>query len=171
MQGMTKKYPGCIANNGVTLKIKHGEVHALLGENGAGKSTLMKMLYGVVKPDQGDMFFNGRIMNIKQPADARDLGIGMVFQHFSLFETLTVAQNIELALGDLAGHSSTLAGRITKNINTLWYAIRSTQIGFNTFNWRASTSRNRAVFVIRYSTTYFRRTHLSTYPTRSLCII
>ena len=114
MQGMTKQYPGCIANNDVTLKIKHGEVHALLGENGAGKSTLMKMLYGVVKPDQGDMFFNGRIMNIKEPADARDLGIGMVFQHFSLFETLTVAQNIELALGDLAGHSSTLAGRITK---------------------------------------------------------
>ena len=60
MQGMTKQYPGCIANNDVTLKIKHGEVHALLGENGAGKSTLMKMLYGVVKPDQGDMFFNGR---------------------------------------------------------------------------------------------------------------
>jgi len=114
MQGMTKQYPGCIANNDVTLKIKHGEVHALLGENGAGKSTLMKMLYGVVKPDQGDMFFNGHIMNIKEPADARDLGIGMVFQHFSLFETLTVAQNIELALGDLAGHRSTLAGRITK---------------------------------------------------------
>ena len=114
MQGMTKQYPGCIANNDVTLKIKHGEVHALLGENGAGKSTLMKMLYGVVKPDQGDMFFNGRIMNIKEPADARDLGIGMVFQHFSLFETLTVAQNIELSLGNLAGHSSTLAGRIIK---------------------------------------------------------
>eukprot|EP00493_Phyllostaurus_siculus_P025964 UN26309 len=73
MQGMTKQYPGCIANDGVTIKIKHGEVHALLGENGAGKSTLMKMLYGVVKPDQGDMFFNGRKMDIKEPADAREL--------------------------------------------------------------------------------------------------
>jgi len=114
MQGMTKHYPGCIANDGVTIKIKHGEVHALLGENGAGKSTLMKMLYGVVKPDQGDMFFNGRVMNIKEPAGARELGIGMVFQHFSLFETLTVAQNIALALGDLAGHSSSLASRISK---------------------------------------------------------
>lgn len=114
MQGMTKRYPGCIANDGVTIKIKHGEVHALLGENGAGKSTLMKMLYGVVKPDQGDMFFNGRVMNIKQPADARDLGIGMVFQHFSLFETLTVAQNIELSLGKLAGRGSALASRISK---------------------------------------------------------
>ncbi|WP_247655218.1 ATP-binding cassette domain-containing protein [Pseudoalteromonas sp. MMG007] len=114
MQGMTKHYLGCIANDGVTIKIKHGEVHALLGENGAGKSTLMKMLYGVVKPDQGDMFFNGRVMNIKEPADARELGIGMVFQHFSLFETLTVSQNIALALGDLAGHSSSLASRIRK---------------------------------------------------------
>jgi ABC-type uncharacterized transport system ATPase subunit len=98
MQGMTKQDPECIANNDVTLKIKQGEVHALLGENGAGKSTLIKALYGVGKPDQGDMFFNGRVMNIKELADARDLGIGKVFQHCSLFETLTVSQNIAVAL-------------------------------------------------------------------------
>lgn len=112
MEGMTKEYPGLKANDGVHLTIKHGEVHALLGENGAGKSTLMKMLYGVVKPDQGRILWNGTHVQIKNPADARSLGIGMVFQHFSLFETLTIAENIALALGEQAGHPNTLSRRI-----------------------------------------------------------
>lgn len=112
MQGMTKEYPGCIANDGVDLTIKHGEIHALLGENGAGKSTLMKMLYGVVKPDQGEILWNGRTTTINAPVKARSLGIGMVFQHFSLFETLTIADNIALALGEQAGHPKTLSRRI-----------------------------------------------------------
>ncbi|MCU4676025.1 ABC transporter ATP-binding protein [Catenovulum sp. 2E275] len=112
MQGISKSYPGCKANDNISLEIGHGEIHALLGENGAGKSTLMKVLYGVVKPDQGVILFNGEAVEINQPADARALGIGMVFQHFSLFETLTVKENIELALGKQAGNSSTLAQRI-----------------------------------------------------------
>ena len=112
MQGITKQYPGCKANDDIELKIKHGEIHALLGENGAGKSTLMKILYGVVKPDRGDVLWNGRPANITEPASARALGIGMVFQHFSLFESLTIAENIALALGQQAGAAATLASRI-----------------------------------------------------------
>lgn len=98
LHNITKRYPGCIANQAVELKVGSGEIHALLGENGAGKSTLMKIIYGVVKPDEGSMFWQGERVSIKGPAHARDLGIGMVFQHFSLFETLTVAENIALSL-------------------------------------------------------------------------
>ncbi|WP_448554724.1 ABC transporter ATP-binding protein [Thalassotalea montiporae] len=112
MQGISKQYPGCKANDDIELQIKHGEIHALLGENGAGKSTLMKILYGVVKPDQGEILWNGRVASINEPADARALGIGMVFQHFSLFESLTIAENIALALGEQAGQPATLASRI-----------------------------------------------------------
>lgn len=112
MISVTKTYPGCIANDSINLVIGHGEIHALLGENGAGKSTLMKILYGVTKPDAGSIIWNGKETKITSPADARALGIGMVFQHFSLFETLTVKENIELALGDQAGHPGTLAQRI-----------------------------------------------------------
>jgi len=95
---VTKAYPGCIANDAVSLKVEPGEIHALLGENGAGKSTLMKMIYGVVKPDSGQMTWNDREVVISGPAQARQLGMGMVFQHFSLFETLTVTENIALYL-------------------------------------------------------------------------
>ncbi len=95
---VTKAYPGCVANDAVSLKVEPGEIHALLGENGAGKSTLMKMIYGVVKPDSGQMTWNDREVVITGPAHARQLGMGMVFQHFSLFETLTVTENIALYL-------------------------------------------------------------------------
>jgi ABC-type uncharacterized transport system ATPase subunit len=95
---LTKVYPGCIANDAVSLQVAPGEIHALLGENGAGKSTLMKMIYGVVKPDAGQMQWNDKEVSISGPAHARQLGMGMVFQHFSLFETLTVTENIALYL-------------------------------------------------------------------------
>lgn len=98
LNNITKRYPGCIANQSVNLEVASGEIHALLGENGAGKSTLMKIIYGVVKPDDGVMHWQGEEVSVKGPAHARDLGIGMVFQHFSLFETLTVAENIALSL-------------------------------------------------------------------------
>ncbi|MBI3561520.1 MAG: ABC transporter ATP-binding protein [Gammaproteobacteria bacterium] len=95
---ISKRYPGVVANDGISLKVFPGEIHALLGENGAGKSTLMKIVYGVTKPDAGTILWENRYQNINSPAEARRLGIGMVFQHFSLFETLTVAENIALAL-------------------------------------------------------------------------
>lgn len=112
MLGITKRYPGCLANDRVDLRISPGEIHALLGENGAGKSTLMKIIYGVVQPDAGEIRWQGEALRVRDPAQARALGIGMVFQHFSLFETLTVAENIALALGREAGTPKQLEPRI-----------------------------------------------------------
>jgi simple sugar transport system ATP-binding protein len=100
LAGIRKAYPAVVANDGIDLEVLPGEIHAVLGENGAGKSTLMKIIYGVVKPDQGAIYWNGERVEIASPAHARRLGIGMVFQHFSLFETLTVAENIALAVED-----------------------------------------------------------------------
>ncbi|SDI73271.1 ABC transporter ATP-binding protein [Pseudomonas panipatensis] len=112
LRAISKRYPGCLANDRVDLSIQPGEIHALLGENGAGKSTLMKIIYGVTRPDSGELFWDGRAVTVKDPAQARALGIGMVFQHFSLFDTLSVAENIALALGAGAGTPKQLAPRI-----------------------------------------------------------
>ncbi len=98
LKQITKKYPTVVANDKVDLTVLPGEIHAVLGENGAGKSTLMKIIYGVNKPDNGQVFWNGEEIRVASPAAARQLGIGMVFQHFSLFDTLTVAENIALGL-------------------------------------------------------------------------
>src|SRR5438105_7106074 len=98
LRGITKIYPAVVANKNVSLTALPGEIHAVLGENGAGKSTLMKIIYGVVKPDAGTIRWDGELVTIANPGDARALGIGMVFQHFSLFESLTVGDNIALAL-------------------------------------------------------------------------
>ena len=103
LRRISKRYPGCLANDAIDLSIAPGEIHALLGENGAGKSTLMKIIYGVTHADSGEMIWQGQRVTMRNPAQARGLGIGMVFQHFSLFETLSVAQNIALAMGAAAG--------------------------------------------------------------------
>ncbi|HEY9223532.1 MAG TPA: ABC transporter ATP-binding protein [Variovorax sp.] len=95
---ITKRYPAVVANSDVSLIVQPGETHAVLGENGAGKSTLMKIIYGSVKPDEGSVMFNGQPVNVRNPQEARALGISMVFQHFSLFDTLTVAENVWLGL-------------------------------------------------------------------------
>jgi simple sugar transport system ATP-binding protein len=97
--GITKRYPGCLANDHVSLTIEKNQIHALLGENGAGKSTLVKILYGVTRPDEGSIIWDGEQVSIENPGHAQRLGVGMVFQHFSLFEALTVAENIALGLG------------------------------------------------------------------------
>jgi len=111
LHGISKRYPMVVANDRIDLSIAPGEIHAVLGENGAGKSTLMKIVYGVTRPDAGRIEWEGRTVDIRSPADARKLGIGMVFQHFSLFETLTVAENIALALGERTPPAA-LANRI-----------------------------------------------------------
>ncbi|SDX12986.1 ABC transporter ATP-binding protein [Litoreibacter albidus] len=98
IEGLTKAYPGVVANDHVSLSIRPGEVHALLGENGAGKSTLVKMIYGLVKPDAGTMTFKGAPFAPAEPRAARATGVAMVFQHFSLFEALDVAENIALGM-------------------------------------------------------------------------
>jgi simple sugar transport system ATP-binding protein len=97
LRGIRKAYPSVVANDGIDLVVAPGEIHAVIGENGAGKSTLMKVIYGMVRPDAGEMLWEGREAVVRTPADAQRLGIGMVFQHFALFDTLTVAQNIALA--------------------------------------------------------------------------
>ena len=98
LTSISKRYASVLANQDVSLTVLPGEIHAILGENGAGKSTLVKIIYGSVKPDEGVVSFNGNRAHIRNPQEARALGISMVFQHFSLFETLTVAENVWLGL-------------------------------------------------------------------------
>ena len=99
LTGISKQYPAVRANDKVNLRVQPGEIHAVLGENGAGKSTMMKMIYGAVRPDEGEIRWNGQAVQIASPAQARELGISMVYQHFSLFDTLTAAENVWLGLG------------------------------------------------------------------------
>src|SRR5690606_9910725 len=98
LTGISKRFPGVLANDNVTFGVRPGEIHALLGENGAGKSTLVKMIYGIMQPDAGEIRWNGVPVVVPNPKAARKLGIGMVFQHFSLFEALTVLENIALGM-------------------------------------------------------------------------
>lgn len=98
IQSLSKAYPGVQANDSVSFDIQPGEIHALLGENGAGKSTLVKMIYGLVRPDSGDMKLHGTHYMPHKPGEARGLGVAMVFQHFSLFEAMSVAENITLGM-------------------------------------------------------------------------
>ena len=100
LRGITKQFPGCLANDHVDLTVGRNEIHALLGENGAGKSTLVKIIYGVQRPDEGEIVWGGETVTVQSPAHARRLGIGMVFQHFSLFESLTVVENVALGMND-----------------------------------------------------------------------
>jgi simple sugar transport system ATP-binding protein len=96
--GISKQYPAVRANDAVSLRVMPGQIHAVLGENGAGKSTLMKIIYGAVRPDEGEIRWNGEPVQVRNPHEARGLGISMVFQHFSLFDTLSAAENVWLGL-------------------------------------------------------------------------
>ncbi|HIQ08909.1 MAG TPA: ATP-binding cassette domain-containing protein, partial [Anaerolineaceae bacterium] len=96
VRGVTKRFPGVVANDGVNFALRRGEIHALLGENGAGKTTLMNIIYGLYRPDEGEIFVNGQKAEINSPHDAIRLGIGMVHQHFMLVPVFTVAENLIL---------------------------------------------------------------------------
>ncbi|HEX6331461.1 MAG TPA: ABC transporter ATP-binding protein [Actinomycetota bacterium] len=98
MRGISKRFPGVVANDQIDFHVRAGEVHSLLGENGAGKSTLMRVLYGLYRADEGDILVNGQLAHIASPADAIENGIGMIHQHFMLVPTLTVAENVALGL-------------------------------------------------------------------------
>ena len=100
MRNITKTFPGIKANDDITLQLRRGEIHALLGENGAGKSTLMSVLFGLYQPDSGEIYKDGKKVNIRNPNDANDLGIGMVHQHFKLVEVFSVLDNIILGAED-----------------------------------------------------------------------
>ncbi|MEL6837904.1 MAG: ABC transporter ATP-binding protein [Pseudomonadota bacterium] len=109
LTALSKRYGTVQANKAIDLDVRAGSIHAVLGENGAGKSTLMKLIYGVEKPDEGTIAWNGQVVQLDRPSDAQALGIGMVFQHFSLFETLSVVQNVSLMV---PGKPAELARRI-----------------------------------------------------------
>ena len=117
LSGITKAYPGVIANHHISLRVEPGEIHAVLGENGAGKSTLMKIIYGAARQDAGSMHIDGQPLTAHSPREARALGISMVFQHFSLFDTLSVAENVWLGL-DKQLSLSQVSTRITQTAET-----------------------------------------------------
>ena len=136
LENISKKYPGCLANDNICIRLEPGSIHAVLGENGAGKSTLMKIIYGVVKPDSGTIYWEGQKTQINAPVDARKLGIGMVFQHFSLFQTLSVVENIALGLDQSALQDiDKLAQRIIAVSTKYRMPPRATSFGSYTFNW------------------------------------
>ena len=103
MVGITKRFPGVLANDDVDFDLRSGEVHTLLGENGAGKSTLMKILYGLYQADEGEIYLNGEQVTIADPTAAIEHNIGMIHQHFMLVDTLTVAENVALGLPSSRG--------------------------------------------------------------------
>jgi len=117
VEGLTKAYPGVVANDHVSFSVLPGEVHALLGENGAGKSTLVKMIYGLVRPDSGTMMLNGAPYAPPKPGAARAAGVAMVFQHFSLFDALDVAENIALGMENPPGQ-----GQLSQRIREVSHA-------------------------------------------------
>ena len=106
IRNVSKSFPKVIANNNVSFNIKKNTVHALLGENGAGKSTLVKILYGLLKSDEGEITFNNSPLEVQSPSEARKNKIGMVFQHFSLFDSLTVRENLVLGIDQSMSFSS-----------------------------------------------------------------
>lgn len=103
VRGITKRFPGVLANDNINLTLRKGEVLGLLGENGAGKSTLMNMIYGLYKPDEGEILVNGQVADIAGPKDAIELGIGMVHQHFQLVDVLSVTENVMLGNESVSG--------------------------------------------------------------------
>lgn len=112
LEGITKRFPGVVANKDIAFAVKRGTVHALVGENGAGKSTLMKILYGVQRPDEGTIKIAGELVDLRSPSDAIEHGIGMVFQHFMLADNLTVLENVVLGAEKLHGIGGTARARI-----------------------------------------------------------
>ncbi len=147
MRGITKRFPGVLANNRVDFDVKSGEVHALLGENGAGKSTLMKILYGLYHPDEGEILINGKPVTIDSPNDSINLGIGMIHQHFMLVQTLTVAENVALGLPSTRGLITDL-DHVSKRILEL-ADIYGLRIDPSAYIWQLSVGQQQRVEIIK----------------------
>jgi simple sugar transport system ATP-binding protein len=147
MRGITKRFPGVLANNHVDFDVLSGEVHALLGENGAGKSTLMKVLYGLYQPDEGEILLNGETVSIHSPADAINLGIGMIHQHFMLVPTLTVTENVALGLKSSRGIRTDL-DKVEARINELadLYGLR---VDPDALVWQLSVGQQQRVEILK----------------------
>ena len=147
LRGISKRFPGVLANDQVDFDVKAGEVHALLGENGAGKSTLMKILYGLYHPDEGEIRINDRPITIASPTDAIGLGIGMIHQHFMLVPSLTVAENVALGLPSSRGLLTDL-DRVSKRILEL-AKIYGLKIDPNAYVWQLSVGQQQRVEIIK----------------------
>jgi ABC-type uncharacterized transport system ATPase subunit len=147
MRGITKRFPGVLANDRVDFDVKSGEVHALLGENGAGKSTLMKILYGLYHPDEGEILINGKPVTIDSPNDSINLGIGMIHQHFMLVQTLNVAENVALGLPSSRGLITDL-DRVSKRILEL-ADIYGLRIDPSAYIWQLSVGQQQRVEIIK----------------------
>ena len=147
MRGITKRFPGVLANDRVDFDVCSNEVHALLGENGAGKSTLMKILYGMYHPDEGEILLNGKQVTIASPNDSINLGIGMIHQHFMLVQTLTVAENVALGLPSSRGLLTDL-DRVSKRIVEL-ADIYGLRMDPGAYIWQLSVGQQQRVEIIK----------------------
>jgi ABC-type uncharacterized transport system ATPase subunit len=147
MRGVTKRFPGVLANDCVDFDVCAGEVHALLGENGAGKSTLMKVLYGMYEADGGEIWLNGQRVSIDTPTDAINLGIGMIHQHFMLVQTLTVAENVALGLPSSRGPLTDL-DRVSKRIRELG-EIYGLPVDPDAHIWQLAVGQRQRVEIIK----------------------
>ncbi len=147
MLGIVKRFPGVLANDHVDFDVKAGEVHALLGENGAGKSTLMKQLYGLYRPDEGQILFDGQEKIIHSPSDAIALGVGMIHQHFMLVDTLTVAQNVALGLPSSRGFLTDL-DVVSERIASL-AKLYGLEVDPDAYIWQLSVGQQQRVEIIK----------------------
>jgi ABC-type uncharacterized transport system ATPase subunit len=147
MRGITKRFPGVVANDRIDFDVRVGEVHTLLGENGAGKSTLMRVLYGLYRPDEGEILLNGAPVTISSPADAIQHGIGMIHQHFMLVQTLTVAENVALGLRS-ARRPLTDLDRVSERIRELssGYGLR---VEPDAYVWQLSVGERQRVEIVK----------------------
>jgi simple sugar transport system ATP-binding protein len=147
MRGISKRFPGVLANDHIDFDVRSGEVHALLGENGAGKSTLMKILYGMYRQDAGEVRINGKPVSIASPTDSIRLGIGMIHQHFMLVQTQTVAENVALGMPSSRGLMTDLP-LVSKRIVEL-AGIYGLKIDPDAYVWQLSVGQQQRVEIIK----------------------